>query len=154
MIQRKQTLYLLAAIVMTVICLCMQIGSFQIDGLGIGVAHVYNLWYTAFGKHFFDTWPLMAILLPTTVIGTYAIFLYRNRKIQAMFCLFNVLLIIGWYGCYFVVSQTVGDKSWGVVSFRPSWPAALPAVSLILYLMARHAILADEKLVRSMDRIR
>ena len=28
MIQRKQTLFLLAAIVMTVICLCMQIGSF------------------------------------------------------------------------------------------------------------------------------
>ena len=154
MIQRKQTLYLLAAIVMTVICLCMQIGTFHVDGLGLGVAHVYNLWYTAFGKHFFDTWPLMAILLPTAVIGTYAIFLYRNRKIQAMFCLFNVLLIIGWYVCYFVVSQTVGDKSWGVVSFRPSWPAAFPAVSLILYLMARRAILADEKLVRSMDRIR
>jgi hypothetical protein len=29
-----------------------------------------------------------------------------------------------------------------------------PAISLILYVMARRAILADEKLVRSMDRIR
>ena len=153
MIQRKQTLYLLAAIVMTVICLCMQIGSFQISGLG-GVARVYNLWYTALGKHYFDTWPLMAVLLPTTAIGTYAIFLYRSRKTQALLCLFNALLIVGWYVCYYVVSQTVGDKSWGIVSFRPSWPAALPAVALILYLMARRAILADEKLVRSLDRIR
>ena len=92
MIQRKQTLYLLAAIVMTVICLCMQIGSFQISGLG-GVARVYNLWYTALGKHYFDTWPLMAVLLPTTAIGTYAIFLYRSRKTQALLCLFNALLI-------------------------------------------------------------
>ena len=41
MIQRKQTLFLLAAIVMTVICLCMQIGSFKAAGLE--VARVYNL---------------------------------------------------------------------------------------------------------------
>ena len=153
MIQRKQTLFLLAAIILTVICLCMQIGSFKSGGLE--VAHVYNLWFTdPIGKHHFDTWPLMAVLLPTAVIGTYAIFLYHNRKMQALFCLFNVLLIVGWYVCYFVVGQTVGDKTWGTVSFRPTWPAVLPAVALILYLMARRGILADEKLVRSMDRIR
>ena len=88
MIQRKQTLYLLAAIIMTVICLCMQIGSFKAAGLEL--ARVYNLWYTdPLGKHHFDTWPLMAILLPTAVLGTYAIFLYHNRKVQALFCLFN-----------------------------------------------------------------
>ena len=86
MIQRKQTLYLLAAIIMTVICLCMQIGSFNVGG--IEVARVYNLWFTdPIGKHHFDTWPLMAVLLPTTAIATYTIFLYRNRKLQALFCL-------------------------------------------------------------------
>ena len=138
MIQRKQTLYLLAAIIMTVICLCMQIGSFKLGG--ISVAKVYNLWYTD--------------LLPTAVIATYTIFIYNNRKMQALFCLFNVLFIIGWYVVFFVVGQMVGDKSWGAVVFRPSWPAVFPAISLILYLMARRAILADEKLVRSMDRIR
>lgn len=152
MIQRKQTLYLMAAIILTVMCLSMQIGSFQVGGLE--VARVYNLWYTALGKHHFDTWPLMAILLPTAALGSYTIFLYRNRKTQALFCLLNVLLIVGWYVCYFVVGQMVGDKSWGTVDFRPSWPAVLPAVALILYLLARRAIKADEKLVRSMDRIR
>ena len=153
MIQRKQTLYLMAAIILTVICLCMQIGSFKVAGLE--VARVYNLWFTdPLGKHHFDTWPLIAVLLPTAVIATYTIFLYHNRKVQALFCLFNALLIVGWYVCYFVVGQTAGDKSWGAVSFRPTLPAVLPAISLILYLMARRAINADEKLVRSMDRIR
>ena len=133
MIQRKQTLFLMAAIIMTVICLCMQIGSFKAAGLE--VARVYNLWFTdPLGKHHFDTWPLFAILLPTTVIATYTIFLYRNR--------------------YFVVSHTVGDKTWGTVDFRPTWPAVFPAIAFIFYLMARRAINADEKLVRSMDRIR
>ena len=152
MIQRKQTLYLMAAIILTVMCLSMQIGSFRVAGLE--VARVYNLWYTALGQHHFDTWPLMAILLPTAVLATYTIFLYRNRKVQALFCTLNALLIVGWYVCYFVVGQTVGDKSWGTVDFRPTWPAVLPAIALIFYLMARHAIKADEKLVRSMDRIR
>jgi hypothetical protein len=96
----------------------------------------------------------LAILLPTAVIGTYTIFLYHNRKIQALFCLFNALLIIGWYVCFFVISQVVGDKSWGTVDFRPTWPAVFPAIAFVLYLMARRAINADEKLVRSMDRIR
>ncbi|MBR0527847.1 MAG: DUF4293 family protein, partial [Prevotella sp.] len=53
-----------------------------------------------------------------------------------------------------VVGQTVGDKTWGTVSFRPTWPAVLPIIAFILYVMARRAINADERLVRSMDRIR
>jgi len=153
MIQRKQTLFLMAAIILTVMCLSMQIGSFS--AAGVHVARVYNLWFTdALGKHHFDTWPLMAVLLPTAVIGTYTIFLYHNRKVQVLFCMLNALLILGWYACYFVVGQMVGEKSWGTVDFRPSWPAVLPAVAFILYLMARRAIKADEKLVRSLDRIR
>ena len=134
--QRKQTLYLMAAIIMTVICLCMQIGSFKVEGLE--VARLYKL----------------AILLPTAAIATYTIFIYHNRKMQALFCLFNMLLVIGWYVCYFVIAQMVGDKAWGTIDFRPTWPAVFPAISLICYFLARRGILADEKLVRSMDRIR
>ena len=42
MIQRKQTLFLLAAIVMTVICLCMQIGSFKAAGLEVADTAAYD----------------------------------------------------------------------------------------------------------------
>ena len=151
--QRKQTLFLVAAIVMTVICLCMQIGSFKAAGLQVG--RVYNLWFTdPLGHRHFDTWPLMAILLPTAALGTYTIFIFHNRKVQALFCALNALLITGWYVCFFFFFLTIGDKTWGTVDFKPLWPAVLPAIALIFYLMARHAIKADEKLVRSMDRIR
>lgn len=153
MIQRKQSIYLLVAVILTVICLCTQIGTFVIVGLGI--SRVYNLWYTLpLGGHHWDTWPLMAILLPTAVLGLYTIFLYKNRKVQALMCMFNALFIIGWYICFFVLSQTVREQSWGIVHFRPMLPAFLPAISLIFYWMARKAILADEKLIRSIDRIR
>ena len=151
--QRKQTLFLMAAVILTVICLCMQIGSFQVAGAE--VAREYNLWFTdPLGKRHFDVWPLFAILLPTAALGTYTIFIYHNRKAQALFCLLNALLIVGWYICYAVVGQTVGDKSWGTVDYNPTWPAVLPAIAIIFYMMARRAIKADEKLVRSLDRIR
>lgn len=151
--QRKQTLFLLAAVILTVVCLCMQIGSY--NAAGLDVARVYNLWFTdPLGHRHFDTWPLFAILLPTAALGAYTIFIFRNRKAQALFCALNALLIVGWYVCFFVVGQMAGNKSWGAVEFRPEWPAVLPAIALILYLMARRAIRADEKLVRSLDRIR
>ena len=151
--QRKQTVYLIVAVILTVICLCMQIGSFNLGG--VDVAKVYNLWFTdPIGKHHFDVWPLMAVLLPTAALGTYTIFIYRNRKAQALFCALNALLIVGWYICFIVVGHIAGNKSWGAVDFRPEWPAVLPAIALILYLLARRAIRADEKLVRSLDRIR
>ena len=41
-----------------------------------------------------------------------------------------------------------------MLSFRPTWVAALPLVALIGYILARRSIMADEKLVRSADRIR
>ena len=151
--QRKQTIYLAVAVILTVICLCMQIGSY--NSVGLDVSRVYNLWFTdPLGHRHFDVWPLFAILLPTAALGTYTIFIFHNRKIQALFCALNALLIVGWYICFFVVAQTVDNKSWGAVDFVPQWPAVLPAIALIFYLMARHAILADEKLVKSMDRIR
>ena len=47
MIQRKQTLFLLAAIVMTVICLCMQIGSFKAAGLEVAFRYMAAVCDTA-----------------------------------------------------------------------------------------------------------
>jgi 4-hydroxybenzoate polyprenyltransferase len=116
---------------------------------------LYNLALaSADGTYNFHYCPLFVMLALSSLFSLVTIFLYRNRKLQALFCLFNALLIVGWYVCYFVVGQTVGDKTWGTVDFRPSWPAVFPAIACILYFMARHAINADEKLVRSMDRIR
>ena len=54
----------------------------------MATSRVYNLWFTdPIGKRHFDVWPLMAILLPTAALGTYAIFIFHNRKVQAMVCL-------------------------------------------------------------------
>ena len=43
MIQRIQTVYLLLALVLTVVCLCMPVGVFHTPEMG-GDVEMYNLW--------------------------------------------------------------------------------------------------------------
>ena len=84
-------------------------------------------------------------------MAVYNIFLFKNRMVQSKICLFNILLIIGWYAVLALYTFVLND---GMGTFKPGFALILPAVSLILYVMARKAILADEALVRAADRIR
>ncbi len=153
MIQRIQTVYLLVAVVLTMVCLCLRIGTFTLGGAA--VLNEYNLWITnALGARSFHTWPLFVLLILSAAIGVYSVFIYGNRIVQARFCMFNALLLAGWYILYAVFSQVLAGQAGQVLAFRPGIPAAFPAVAIVLYMMARRAILADEKLVRAADRIR
>lgn len=153
MIQRKQTIFLFVAIILTVVCLCMPIGNLKtINTLGSDESVIYNLWITnSSGIYDFKVWPLFAILLITCPISIIAIFTYHNRITQSRFCMFNILLTLGWYVVYAMIAlnqQENGSK------LQMSFSVVLPLISIILYFMARKAILADEALVRSADRIR
>ncbi|MBR4899212.1 MAG: DUF4293 domain-containing protein [Prevotella sp.] len=146
MIQRKQTLFLLIAFVLTIVCSCCQIGSLVSD---MSVVSLYNLWLVdEMGQHSFSTWPLLAVLILASLLSLVTIFLYHKRKLQARLCLLHMLLLVLWYVVLAVLPQSLGG------SLVLEWPAVLPAVAIILSFMARKGVLADEKLVRSLDRIR
>ena len=150
MIQRKQTIFLFLALIVTLACLCLPIGSFAPQGMGAD-NQLMNLWLTdANGGRNFNVWALFAILLVTCPIDLFAIFDYHNRKRQARFCLFSMLMIIGWYVVYGVFSRVLMTG----FTFHIGFAACLPLIAFILLWLARHAILADEALVRAADRIR
>lgn len=153
MIQRKQTLFLLLATILTVICLCLPLGSFtDAANIGKGTSTLYNLWLTTpDGGHIFPAWVLFAILLLTCPIAFVAIFTYHNRIVQSRLCMFNMLLVIGWYVVFAVFALNL-KEAYG--EFSLSFTSVFPAVAVILYFMARKAILADEALVKAADRIR
>lgn len=156
MIQRIQTIYMIIAIALSVACLCLEIGTFSIDGLTI--AHEYNLWVLMIDNnattHQFTTLPLFAVLLLSATLGIYTIFAYRNRITQARFCMFNMLLLLGWNILYAVYRHILIDGKGQPVDFELCLPAFFPVIALIFYLLARRRVLADEKLVRAADRIR
>ena len=145
MIQRKQTVFLFLALLATIACLCLPVGSFEPQGMGTE-NQLMNLWIneTNVGRNF-SVWALFAILLVTCPINTFAIFDYHNRKRQARFCMFSMLMIIGWYIVYGVFSQVLMPG----FTFQVGFASCLP-----LLWLARHSILADEALVRAADRIR
>lgn len=152
MIQRKQTLYLAISVILAVICLCFPIGYFISEDMLPDHA-LYNLWQTTTeGTHDFSTGTLFALLLVTCPITITAIFMYNNRKRQRQLCLINMLCIIIWYTLY-IYTGFVADNG-DNTQFRITVFAAFPAISFILNIMARKAILDDEKLIKSIDRIR
>lgn len=150
MIQRKQTVFLFLALLATIACLCLPVGSFEPQGMGTE-NQLMNLWINETnGGRNFSVWALFAILLVTCPINTFAIFDYHNRKRQARFCMFSMLMIIGWYIVYGVFSQVLMPG----FTFHVEFAASLPLIAFILLWLARRSILADEALVRAADRIR
>ena len=148
MIQRKQTLFLLVALVLTVVCMCLQVATL-VGNTGIAFAQMFNLWLTnGQGQHSFQSSPLFVCLLLSSLLSIVTIFAYTKRKLQATMCVLNILLLVVWYIVLAVLPQSIGGM------MHLEWPAVLPAVVIIMIFMARKGILADEKLVRSLDRIR
>ncbi len=150
MIQRKQTIFLLLAIIAILICLAMPIAHIEAKAM-MANQEVYNLWiYHANGEKTYNVWVLFVFLIISCPINLFTIFDFRNRKRQARICLFSMLLIIGWYVAYGIFSQMLSSA--GLFHIRPA--ACFPLISFILLFMARKAILSDEALVRAADRIR
>lgn len=150
MIQRKQTLFLLLAVILGVVTLSLPVASVTAEGLT--VSQIYNLFWLD-GQHVahFSVWPLFAILLVATAVSVLTIFLFKNRLLQAKLCAVSMLLYIVWYIALIVVSKSQAPDA---LNFQPAFVAVLPAVCAILCMMARKGVLADEKLVRAADRIR
>lgn len=176
MIQRIQTLYLLAAAVLCVVCLCLPIGRL-IDCEGEIAGTVYNLWVhmpyheavgqpnfngvvnsepvleeVAEGTHSFSPWALFALLLLTSAGLLFDIFLYRTRLVQSRLAILGCILLAGWYAVYAAFWFLLGAQY--NAEFVPEPWAAFPAIACIFGYLAFRAILKDEALVRSLDRLR
>lgn len=171
MIQRIQTLYLVVAVALCTACLCLPIGSFVNEG-GDLVGTLYNLWIhqpsqlgdtlqvadapvlasDAAGHHSFAPWALFAILLLSASGLAFSIFIYKTRLVQSRLVMLCCILLVGWYLTYAAFAYLFGQDLDASFQFTP-W-AAFPAVACILSYLAFRAILKDEALVRSLDRLR
>lgn len=150
MIQRIQTLYLLAVVALGIALIWLPVIQFvtpeeaaelQIWELSaLGGAPLQGLWGLL----------LTTILIPALALVD--IFLYNKRLLQARLNIFTVLLCLGYYGVlaiYIWLAKVSLNLDWHIL---PS--ACIPLVCLVLTLMATRRILKDEALVRAADRIR
>lgn len=154
MIQRKQTVYLFLALVAAIVCLCLPLGSVELQGMGVEPV-LYNMALVQpehnSVNYNFAYAPLAVLLILAAVLEVVAIFLYKNRKRQAQFCTFAIALVFVWlllfaYYKYFDLTAT-GQLQQGIAAY-------LPFLSAVFDYLAFKGIRADERLVRSADRIR
>ncbi len=154
MIQRIQTVYLLIIVALMIATLflpltVLQAGEslFSFDASGISTM------LTDQPELLYPTWGLFALTAIIALISLVTIFLYRKRILQIRLCIFNAILMLGFYGLYAFYVWTV-SKDLGDVDITGKIALTFPFISLILNYLAIRNIGADEALVRSLDRLR
>lgn len=161
MIQRIQTLYLLAVVALG-IALCFLPVVQLVTPEETAELHVYNLGAAGMEEITGEQcqpvillqglWGLLVATLLIPVLALVDIFLYNKRILQARLNIFTVMLCLGWYGVlaiYIWLAKMSMEVDWHILPW-----AAFPLVCMVLTLMATRAILKDEALVRAADRIR
>ncbi|RAK64560.1 DUF4293 domain-containing protein [Hymenobacter edaphi] len=101
------------------------------------------------------TYAIAALAAISALVALAEIFQYQKRMTQLMLGSLNLLLISATIGaCWYYVTQ-VGEQMVNV-KMPGTFEAGfyLPTLALLLNLLANRFIRRDEKLVRSMDRLR
>ena len=155
MLQRIQTLYLLAATVIMSLMLFLPLAEIAAEGTGIYQV-LSKGWYITAGEAAelaMATWPVFILALVLTLAPLLNLFLYRSRKLQIRICIYSIILAFGLIGLiyyYFVVGFRQLDEP----AYALRFPLVLPAIFIILIYLAFRGIRKDEILIRSLERIR
>lgn len=136
MIQRIQTVYLFLASLAAIAFLFIPFGTIDFEGKTMLLKGNMN--------PVFDI--IVGVIITVSII---AIFLYKNRKTQALVVLLNMLIAIGFIGC-----EVYGAYTHQKDNFHFSIGFILPVFVLIFIFLAYKGIKNDDKLVKSMDRLR
>lgn len=157
MLQRKQSLYLLIAVLAVVAMNFLPLASYG-EGSDRVVFRTAGL-YWAEGSLVEEAQPRIPFMALSAALGVMlavSIFLFRNRLRQARVVRATWLISAGLWGGVFIAHRSIlgwmsrsgGEGSTMGVAFF------LPLVVLVCAVLAERAIKADEALVRSVDRLR
>lgn len=153
MIQRIQTLYLLLTVALITAMFFLPVAIIQ-SGASFYKLDVSGLNTMANPPELITpSWELMVIAAIIVLISFAAIFLFKKRILQIRLCIFNALLMLGFYGLVAYFTWNI-SKGVDLFHFSPQIALCFPLVSLILNYLAIRNIGADEALVRSLERLR
>jgi hypothetical protein len=147
MIQRKQTLFLLAVTIIGILMLFIPFIRFNRDTEPFTINFADGINSAGMTANIYYPFTINVLVI---VLSTIIIFLYKNRvlqyKLANLVVLFNVFIT----GLFFLLPYVnVPAEN---ISF--TFGAFLPIISAVFAFLAGHFIKKDEQLVRSADRIR
>jgi len=158
MIQRIQSLYLF---VVAVACLLLFFFP-MIQYAGPG--GTYKLFATGMKSYsdipgtlfFWQTFPLLVLVLASLLLSVITIFLFKKRRIQFRLVSVNILLNVLMTGLIFLLYSRLYETAFGGGRILPTYlfGTYIPLISLVFLVLASRAIRKDEALVKSSDRLR
>ena len=96
---------------------------------------------------------LFSLIVATSVMAFVTIFLFRNRPLQKSLCMIGILLSIAIIALEFFLVENM-KKEMNLSQSYWQIGALLPILMMILFIMAYSGVRKDEKLVKSLDRLR
>jgi hypothetical protein len=145
MIQRKQSIYLFLAALLNA-------GVFYFD---FYLYHTLATGTDTVGKlRVSDHYPSLLLALVITLLPFITIFLFNNRKLQLRLSFLSVVGIISFISLLLWRVSDINKSVPPPVSGSYWIGAVLPVISLVLVFLAVGGIRKDDKLVKSVDRLR
>jgi hypothetical protein len=141
MIQRIQTLWLL---IVAIAAFATYTLTLYIGKIADGTQHIFEL---------ANDFILVLVIIFLGILAMICIFLYKNRKLQFKLSVFGVIFSIAFIFLeYFRIESFKKEKLIQTGSYQIG--ALLPVIMVIFFFMAARGIYKDERLIKSMDRLR
>jgi hypothetical protein len=157
MIQRKQTIYLFFAGLVTLILLFIPFGKLTIEGEPCFEYNAFVVKTISEGTVISGTIWNAVLLIATSVLSFSSIFLYKNRKFQTQAISFNMLVILAALcTIMYIYPNFIFPKNINLVDAKLNYnyTIIISFVSAIGLFLAKKAIAKDEAMIRSADRLR
>lgn len=162
MIQRRQSIYMFFAAVLSALLFFVPLATF-VTGDNVMTFTVFGIDNPGemLSLESITTWPLIVLAILMTLVPFITIFLYKKREKQVRLCRLNLLVNIIFIGLVFlyyendilmVVAAIEGDSYELDVAYFIGM--AFPLVNLVLEILAIRGIKKDIELLKSVDRLR
>lgn len=153
MIQRIQTIYLLFATILISLMHLFPIANILSGSGEIIVFRSFGFFSETGSESLLPSLPFLLLISIIILLYLIAIFLYRNRNLQARICRLNILLLVGLLGlmAFYIIHVYRQMDATGMTT---KISAIFPLIAVVLTWLALRGIIKDEILVRSAEKIR
>ena len=160
MIQRVQTIYMLASVIAILTMHFFWLASFAIPEATFELNSLGLVCQTKGFETDRMVWELFIVLLLMVALPLINIFLYKNRKLQLRVLIYTIILNVLYYGlffweCYRLKGEVAALSQGGVVDVHYNiMMLVMPAVSIFALIMAARGVIYDIALLKSLERLR
>ena len=160
MIQRVQTIYMLASVIAILTMHFFWLASFAIPEATFELNSLGLVCQTKGFETDRMVWELFIVLLLMVALPLINIFLYKNRKVQLRVLIYTIILNVLYYGlffweCYRLKGEVAALSQGGVLDVHYNiMMLVMPAVSIFALIMAARGVIFDIALIKSLERLR